>query len=35
MLEVSIRPMVEVEAHQVNGYINRRAFARCGLEWPL
>jgi hypothetical protein len=34
MFEVSIRPMVEVQAHQVNGRINRHAFTRCGWEKP-
>lgn len=35
MLEVSIRPVIEVRAHRVNGCINRHGFTCCGVERPL
>jgi hypothetical protein len=34
MLELSIRPMVEVQTHQFNGGINRHDPTRCSLEKP-
>jgi hypothetical protein len=34
MPEVSIRPKVEAQAHQVNGCIDRHAPMQCGLEKP-